>query len=86
MFCLKRGKRYTVDFEPFADPVELPRGRRPEAIRRYAQMFAVRLERALAREPFQWFNFYDYWPSRVVETEARRATDLSEDRTVRPRL
>ncbi len=86
LFCLKRGKRYTVDFEPFADPVELPRGRRDEAIRRYAQMFALRLERALARAPFQWFNFYDYWPSRAVETQAHRATDLSEDRTVRPRL
>ncbi|MEP7211376.1 MAG: lipid A biosynthesis acyltransferase [Alphaproteobacteria bacterium] len=76
LFCLKRGKRYTVEFELFADPVELPRGRRQEAIQRYAQMFALRLERALARAPFQWFNFYDYWPSRSADTSTPRTADL----------
>ena len=86
LFCLKQGKRYTVEFEPFADPIELPRGRRPEAIRRYAQMFASRLERALSRAPFQWFNFYDYWPSRSAEPQLRCAPELSKERSVRPRL
>lgn len=76
LFCLKQGKRYTVDLEPFADPVDLPRGARQQAIRSYAQMFAQRLERALARAPFQWFNFYDYWPSRADETPARRSPEL----------
>jgi predicted LPLAT superfamily acyltransferase len=85
LFCLKHGKRYAVDFELFADPVELPRGRRQEAIRRYAQLFAQRLERALARAPFQWFNFYDYWPSRSAESPARGASE-TEDRTLRPSL
>jgi predicted LPLAT superfamily acyltransferase len=85
LFCLKRGKRYAVDFELFADPVELPRGRRQEAIRRYAQAFAARLERALARAPFQWFNFYDYWPSRAAETALHHAPE-AEDQTLRMSL
>jgi predicted LPLAT superfamily acyltransferase len=61
MFCLKQGGRYHVDFELFADPVSLPRGRREEALRSYAAEFARRLERAVSRAPMQWFNFYDYW-------------------------
>jgi predicted LPLAT superfamily acyltransferase len=85
LFCLKRGKRYSVDFELFADPVELPRGRREEAIRRYAQLFAQRLERALAQAPFQWFNFYDYWPSRPADAPMKRVSE-TEDRTLRPSL
>jgi predicted LPLAT superfamily acyltransferase len=76
LFCLQQNKRYTVEFELFADPVELPRGQRPEAIGRYAQTFALRLERALARAPFQWFNFYDYWATRPIETLAPGAPDL----------
>ncbi|MBI1359088.1 MAG: lipid A biosynthesis acyltransferase [Alphaproteobacteria bacterium] len=82
LFCLKHRKRYAVEFEAFADPVELPRGRRGEAIRTYAQTFARRLERAVARAPFQWFNFYDYWPSRLTG-QPRRVRSANAE-SVRP--
>ncbi|MDZ4759877.1 MAG: lipid A biosynthesis acyltransferase [Alphaproteobacteria bacterium] len=68
MFCLKRGKRYAVEFELFADPVLLPRTRRAEALRAHAAIFAGRLEKMVARAPFQWFNFYDYWGAERVTT------------------
>ncbi len=84
LFCLKQGNRYAVEFEPFADPVELPRGRRGEAIQKYAETFAQRLERALAKAPFQWFNFYDYWPSRPT-AKPRRVRGANHE-PVRPDL
>jgi predicted LPLAT superfamily acyltransferase len=62
MFCLRQPKgRFRVMFEPFDDPVRLPRAGREEAAKAYAARYVERLEKAVALAPFQWFNFYDYW-------------------------
>jgi predicted LPLAT superfamily acyltransferase len=61
LFCTRQGKRFSVAFELFADPVLLPRRDRASAIQAYAAAFAHRLEKIVASDPFQWFNFYDYW-------------------------
>ncbi len=66
LFCVRKGRRYNVSFELLADPLKLPRGRREEAIGDYAAIFSRRLEAAVARAPFQWFNFYDYWPEQAT--------------------
>ena len=55
---------YDVYFERFADRIELPRERRDAELRRYAGEFAARLERYCRQEPFQFFNFYDFWSQR----------------------
>ncbi len=61
LFCPRRGSRYLIEMEQLADQVSLPRGDRATVIRGLAQTYAGRLERTLAKAPFQWFNFYDYW-------------------------
>lgn len=61
-FCLREADGYRLHFEPFAERVDLPRGRRAEAIAELAQRYARRLEALCARAPFQWFNFFDFWP------------------------
>ena len=53
--------RYELFCEPFAEVVELPRGKREEGARSYAQRFAARLEHYCRLAPDNWFNFYPYW-------------------------
>ena len=55
------GRRYRVHFEPFAECIELPRGRRAEALRPWLERYAARLEHYCREAPYNWFNFYDFW-------------------------
>jgi predicted LPLAT superfamily acyltransferase len=61
MACVREGGGHTVVFERLAERVELPRGRRAEAIAVYAAEFACRLEALVARSPYDWFNFFSFW-------------------------
>lgn len=53
--------RYDFHCEPLFERVELPRGRRDEALQAYAQRYAARLEEACRAAPYNWFNFHDVW-------------------------
>jgi predicted LPLAT superfamily acyltransferase len=61
MFCLRQGRRYRLIMEPFAERVILPRAERKAALRGYVARYAGRLEHHARAEPFQWFNFFDFW-------------------------
>jgi predicted LPLAT superfamily acyltransferase len=54
-------KSYRLHCEPFAERVELPRGKREEAMAKYAQQYAGWLEGCCRRAPENWFNFFDFW-------------------------
>ncbi|MFN2644738.1 MAG: glycosyltransferase [Burkholderiales bacterium] len=60
-FCLKRGARYALHLERFADRVVLPPRSRDAAIAGYVAQYASRLESYCREAPLQWFNFYDFW-------------------------
>lgn len=62
-FCVREGGRYRVHFELFAERIELPRRAREHALQAYLQRYVQRLESHCARAPYQWFNFYDFWPA-----------------------
>ena len=61
MGCIRQGDTHEIVFEHMADVVRLPRADRLAACAAYAGDFAQRLERLLARAPFEWFNFYSFW-------------------------
>ncbi|HET7594731.1 MAG TPA: acyltransferase, partial [Stellaceae bacterium] len=61
MFCLREGGRYRVYFERFADRIELPRRGKEAALADLAARYARRLEAYCLRDPFQWYNFFDFW-------------------------
>jgi predicted LPLAT superfamily acyltransferase len=61
LFCLKVGDKYRVLLEPFADPLELPRVERREALEHAVRRYAARLEAHCLMAPMQWFNFFDFW-------------------------
>ena len=55
------GRRYQCRLELFEEHIELPRERREEVLQQCAQRYVARLEQQVRREPFNWFNFHDYW-------------------------
>ncbi|MBI3446424.1 MAG: glycosyltransferase family 2 protein [Magnetospirillum sp.] len=68
LFCRRTGDgTWTLSLEPFAERVDLPRGRRQEAIAQWAGRYAARLERECREAPFQWYNFFDFWAKGVAE-------------------
>ena len=61
LFCLRRGGRNHVYFEPFAERIEWTRATRDAVLAAHAQRFAARLEHYVRLAPLQWFNFYPFW-------------------------
>ena len=60
--ALRTGKRrYELFFEPLGHGERVPAAERRGAVRALMETYAKQLERYCMREPFQWFNFYDYW-------------------------
>ncbi|WP_145529752.1 glycosyltransferase family 2 protein [Yersinia alsatica] len=53
--------RLHVYFEPFADPLMLPRANRQPALQQTVDRYAARLEHYSLLAPLDWFNFYDFW-------------------------
>ncbi len=61
LFCLKKDQYYQVYFEHFTDRIKLNRKSRQQELQQVIQKFAKRLEYYCLQEPFQWFNFFDFW-------------------------
>jgi predicted LPLAT superfamily acyltransferase len=55
------GNRYDLYFEAFADQLELPRRARKAELRAVAQRYAARLEHYVRQDPYNWFNWHDFW-------------------------
>jgi len=55
------GNRYTVHFETLTDFTAVEPGERDAAIRQAVFAYAASLERHCRAEPFNWFNFFDFW-------------------------
>jgi predicted LPLAT superfamily acyltransferase len=55
------GRRYALNFELFAERVEIARDARNQALDGVLRRYAQRLEHYARLEPYNWFNFYDFW-------------------------
>jgi predicted LPLAT superfamily acyltransferase/3-hydroxymyristoyl/3-hydroxydecanoyl-(acyl carrier protein) dehydratase len=74
MAGLYRGaNRYHVVFREIADFSAVPRAEREaqvsEAIRRYVAL----LEECCRSDPYNWFNFYDFWPEPAAQARGASA-------------
>jgi predicted LPLAT superfamily acyltransferase len=58
------GSRYELFCDPFADPLELPRAERAQALHHAVARFVGRLEHHCRTDPDNWFNFFDFWGPR----------------------
>ncbi len=62
MAGLYRGKNnYHVVFERVADFSATPAGVRGVAVRLAVERYAAALDRYCRNDPYNWFNFYDFW-------------------------
>ena len=61
------GNRYKLIFERFADVVDIPRDRRGPALDAIMTRYAARLEHYALTEPYNWFNFHDFWQSELAD-------------------
>ncbi|HEY5658407.1 MAG TPA: hypothetical protein VIY27_11530 [Myxococcota bacterium] len=60
--CLRRGDaRYETILRPLAEPERVPRGEREKRAREILEKYAALLESYCLEQPYQWFNFYDFW-------------------------
>ena len=55
------GNRYHVVFRVLADFSQLAPGTRNVAVRSAIERYVALLEEGCRRDPYNWFNFYDFW-------------------------
>ncbi len=55
------GHRYHVIFEPLADFSQTPRASHAAAVEAAVRRFAALLEQHCRSDPYNWFNFFDFW-------------------------
>ncbi|QAU24442.1 acyltransferase [Dyella sp. M7H15-1] len=72
------GRRYALSFELFAERVEIPRDGRHHALDVVLQRYAQRLEHYARLEPYNWFNFYDFWRQDEAQVALPRANTVPE--------
>jgi predicted LPLAT superfamily acyltransferase len=62
MAGMYRGKNnYHVEFEPVADFSSTPAGARGVAVSSAIDRYAAVLDEHCRTDPYNWFNFYDFW-------------------------
>jgi predicted LPLAT superfamily acyltransferase len=55
------GNRYHVVFAPVADFSDVTPQSRDAAVRAAVERFAALLDRHCRSDPYNWFNFFDFW-------------------------
>lgn len=61
-FGIYKGRnRYELHFELLAEKIELSRNNRQQELKDWMQKYADLMERHIQSDPYNWFNFYDYW-------------------------
>ena len=67
--CVRTGHgRYLASTVNFAPAVVIPRSERVKYAEELAIRYAAALERQCLHTPYQWFNFFDFWPAAPVES------------------
>jgi predicted LPLAT superfamily acyltransferase len=57
------GNRYHVAFEELADFSAMEARHRDQAVRKAIERYAGLLEKYVRSDPYNWFNFFDFWKS-----------------------
>jgi predicted LPLAT superfamily acyltransferase len=74
------GNRYDLHFEAFAEELVIPRRAREAQLRAIVQRYATRLEHYVREDPYNWFNWHDFWNLEGFDRGESRgsAHDLAE--------
>jgi predicted LPLAT superfamily acyltransferase len=64
--CVRTGPgRYAAAVEPFAPAGVVSRRDRAKHAEDLAQRYATALEEWCFRVPYEWFNFFEFWPDQA---------------------
>ncbi len=72
MFCIRQEGRYSLYFEMFAERISLPRRDKQAALSSWTARYAQRLESFCLIDPYQWYNFFDFWQSPAASEKVDR--------------
>jgi predicted LPLAT superfamily acyltransferase len=61
LFAVRQKGRFRVRLRKFSERLDFPRKDREAALKVSAADFAAVLKEQAVANPFQWFNFYDFW-------------------------
>lgn len=62
MFSYRKADKIQFEVIEFAERIQWARKEQDQALYRYAQRYAKHLQDQVETAPYQWFNFYPYWP------------------------
>lgn len=62
------GNRYAIHFEKLADFSQMSSGQREAAVDEAMARYVGLLERYCRLEPYNWFNFFDFWQDAALGT------------------
>ncbi len=81
MACIKDSSsgRYRTYIEPFAKPQKVPRKERKQYFTQLMSRYADRLSHYCLQEPYQWYNFFDFW--RANESDKDNSFESSNKTT-----
>jgi predicted LPLAT superfamily acyltransferase len=65
------GNRYHVVFEPIADFSGATGAPEPDALAQAIERYAALLEKHCRADPYNWFNFFDFWPAEATTRPER---------------
>jgi predicted LPLAT superfamily acyltransferase len=68
------GNRYHVVFEPIADFSTATASSRDAAVREAVERYAALLDKYCRCDPFNWFNFFDFWRKPVSKSIHKPST------------
>jgi len=64
------GNHYHVVFAPLADFSATPAGARDAAVCAAVERYAALLDQYCRSDPYNWFNFFDFWRERTAKPDA----------------
>ncbi len=82
MGCVREGRGHLIRFTELERVVKLPRARREASLEALAASYAHWLEDLVARSPYDWFNFYDFWADDPISIGRRDMQHPAQERDV----
>ncbi|UBM07716.1 acyltransferase [Cupriavidus metallidurans] len=80
MGCVREGRGHLIRFTELERVVTLPRATREERLQALAATYARWLEDLVARSPYDWFNFYDFWADDPISIGRRDMQQPAQER------
>ena len=72
--CSKKKKKFHVNAEKMCDPDDFSGKKRNVLVDELCSSYVANLEKYCLEDPWQWYNFYDFWK----DVETKKSTVKSE--------